>query len=133
MQDDIRALEEARYAAMLAGDLEALAALLSPRLVYAHSDATQDTRESYLESLRSGALRYHAIRHETHHLLPAGDGAVVALGSMRADITRHGAEKSIASLSCAVWAREGGAWRLLAYQPTALPKPAAPLKKEARA
>ena len=59
---------------------------------------------------------------ETKTVLPVGADAAVALGTMGADIIRHGAERTIGSLTCAVWAREDGAWRLLAYQPTAFPK-----------
>jgi ketosteroid isomerase-like protein len=122
MQDEIRELEARRYAAMRAGDVEALRALLSDRLVYSHSDATQDTRESYLATLSGGSLRYHDIRFETTAVLEAGPDAAVALGTMGADIHRNGAEKTIGAMTCAVWAREAGGWRLLAYQPTALPK-----------
>ena len=122
MQDEIKALEARRYAAMQAGDVEALRALLSERLVYSHSDATQDTRESYLATLTSGSLRYHAVRYETKAVLPAGPDAAVALGTMGADIHRDGAEKTIGAMTCAVWTREDGGWRLLAYQPTALPR-----------
>src|SRR5690606_5566503 len=111
-----------RYAAMKAGDVAALRALLSDRLVYSHSDATQDSRDSYLETLTSGSLRYHDIRFETKAVLEAGADAAIALGTMGADIHRDGAEKSIAAMTCAVWAREDGGWKLLAYQPTALPK-----------
>jgi ketosteroid isomerase-like protein len=122
MQDEITALEARRYAAMKAGDVAALRDLLSARLVYSHSDATQDSLESYLETLTTGTLRYHDIRFETKTVLEAGPDAAVALGTMSANITRNGAAKSIAAMTCAVWAREAGTWRLLAYQPTALPR-----------
>ena len=122
MQDDIHALEARRYAAMEAGDLEALGALLSDRLVYSHSDGSQDTKASYLETLAGGTLRYRKTWHTVKTVLPAGADAAVALGTMGADITRHGTDRTIGSLTCAVWAREGDAWRLLAYQPTSLPK-----------
>jgi ketosteroid isomerase-like protein len=122
MQDEIRALEARRYAAMRAGDVEALGALLSERLVYSHSDATQDSRDSYLETLSSGSLRYHDIRFETKAVLAAGADAAIALGNMGADIRRNGAEKTIGAMTCAVWSREADGWRLLAYQPTALPR-----------
>jgi len=122
MQDEIRALEARRYAAMKAGDTAALGALLSAQLVYSHSDATQDSAESYLATLTDGSLRYRDIRFETKSVLAAGPDAAVALGTMSADITRNGADKSIAAMTCAVWAREAGTWRLLAYQPTAMPR-----------
>jgi hypothetical protein len=122
IEDEIRALEARRYAAMEAGDLETLGALFSDRLVYSHSDCSQDSKPSYLAALTDGTLRYRKVWFETTAILPAGADAAVALGSMGADITRFGADRTIGSITCAVWAREDGAWKLLAYQPTALPK-----------
>ncbi len=122
MEQEIRALEARRYAAMKAGDVASLGALLSERLIYTHSDASHDSKQSYLATLTGGSLRYHEVRFETKTVLPAGPDAAVALGTMSAGLTRNGAERSIASATCAVWAREDGAWKLLAYQPTALPK-----------
>lgn len=122
MQDEIKALEARRYAAMKDGDTAALRELLSARLVYSHSDATQDSLESYLATLTDGSLRYHDIQFETKAVLVAGSDAAIALGTMSADITRNGADKRIAAMTCAVWAREAGTWRLLAYQPTATPR-----------
>jgi ketosteroid isomerase-like protein len=117
----IRDLEARRYAAMRAGDTAALGELLSEGLVYTHSNATSDSKASYLASLESGDLRYLEISHETNKVLPAGTAAV-ALGRMSARINSHGAERQIASTTLAVWAQEGGKWVLIAYQPTALPK-----------
>ncbi|WP_426956703.1 nuclear transport factor 2 family protein [Muricoccus radiodurans] len=122
MNDQIKDLEARRYAAMKAGDIAALSALMSDRLVYSHSDGSQDDKISYLATIAHGTLRYHRVWWETKEVLEAGPDAAVALGTMGADITRNGADKTIGSLTCAVWVREGGAWRLLAYQPTALPK-----------
>ena len=122
MQDEIRAQEARRYAAMRDGDLEALDRLLSERLVYAHSNATTDTKASYLDTLRDGSLRYLRVEFETHQVLEAGADAAVALGTMSARVFRYGGEREIGGMTCAVWNREGGEWRLLAYQPTAIPK-----------
>lgn len=122
----IRALEARRYAAMQAGDLGALGALLSPRLTYGHSDASRDDRASYLASLADGTLRYHRTWFETRAVLEAGPACAVALGTMGADVTRFGADRTIGATTCAVWTEEDGTWTLLAYQPTALPKPPTP-------
>ena len=122
MQDEIRALEARRYAAMLAGDTAALGALLSDRLVYAHSNATTDSKDSYLATLTDGSLRYLQIDFQTEAVLEAGPGAAAALGRMSARVHRYGGEREIAAMTLALWAKEGDAWRLLAYQPTSLPK-----------
>ena len=122
MQDEIRALEARRYAAMQAGDLKTLEELFSDRMVYSHSDTSQDGKESYLTTLRDGSLTYKKVWFETTTVLEAGPDAAVALGTMGADVHRNGADRTIGSITCAVWAKENGAWKLLAYQPTAYPK-----------
>lgn len=116
----IRGLEARRYDAMAAGDLAALRALLSERLTYAHSDASRDTKDSYLATLEGGSLRYLRTWHETERVIDLGDSAA-AIGRMGADIVRNGNARTIGSITLALWAREGDAWRLVAYQPTALP------------
>jgi hypothetical protein len=60
-EEEILALEEKRFAAMVSGDLGALDALLHQDLVYTHSSAVVDTKASYLEAIRTGKtlrLRY---------------------------------------------------------------------------
>ncbi|WP_458096107.1 nuclear transport factor 2 family protein [Roseomonas sp. WA12] len=121
-ENEIRDLEARRYTAMRQGDRAALGELLSDRLVYSHSDATSDTKQSYLRTLEDGSLRYLGIHFETETVLPAGADAAAALGQMSAHIIRYGAKREIAARTLALWVREGGNWRLLAYQPTALPK-----------
>jgi ketosteroid isomerase-like protein len=49
----ISALEARRYQAMTDGDLGALEELFSPDLVYTHSDASSDSKKSYLAKLAS--------------------------------------------------------------------------------
>jgi hypothetical protein len=44
--DQIHALEDERYAAMIASDVEALGRLLSDRLVYSHSTGDHDSKAS---------------------------------------------------------------------------------------
>lgn len=117
----IRDLESRRYAAMQEGDLLTLRELLSDRLSYAHSDATRDSKPSYLRTLEDGSLRYVKTWHETEQVLVFGDAAA-ALGRMGADIIRNGTARTIGSITLALWGREGDTWRLVAYQPTALPK-----------
>ena len=46
------------------------------------------------------------------------DGAAVVLGLMIARVHRSGELHELRNTACAVWAREDGHWRLVAYQPT---------------
>ena len=112
--------EEKRRTALVANDAEALAPLMAPELVYVHSTGGRDNRQSYLESLRSGTLRYLEVTFSDLqvHELP-GQTAIVT-GRMKAAIIRHGQALEVNSHFMTVWARDerGQPWRLYAHQGT---------------
>ena len=117
---EINDLEDRRYAAMVDADLDALDELLSDDVMYAHSDATVDSKASYLELLRNGTLVYHSLEHRTEAVV-SRPGVVVVGGTMSGSIHMHGAAKTLNSRVAAVWVAEGDRWRLLAFQPTRVP------------
>ena len=118
----IRRLEDARYEAVVAGDVDAFTALAHPDLAYTHSNAVTDTLASYRAKLVSGYYVYHRIDHPVDRIIVSGDTAVV-IGEMHADITAGGVRKTLANRAMAVWTYPDDRWLLLAYQPTVLPKP----------
>ena len=116
----IRALEARRYEAVTAGDLAALDELFAADLVYTHSDASPDSKQSYLEKLAAGYFKYGPISHPEHSILVHGDCALV-FGDMRGEVQIAGWLRVLNSRSLAVWVRENGRWALLAFQPTKIP------------
>jgi uncharacterized protein (TIGR02246 family) len=119
---EILGLEAERYRAVVDGEYETVLGLCHPDLVYTHSDGSRDSVESYLDKCRAGHYVYHRIDHPVEQVVVAGDTAVV-VGQMNATITARGKRKELVNNSIAVWVRQDGTWRLLAYQPT--PRPAA--------
>jgi ketosteroid isomerase-like protein len=113
-------LEDRRYAAMVEADLETLDELLSDDVMYAHSDATVDTKASYFEMLRNGTLVYDSLEHATETVL-FRPGVAIVSGTMSGSIHMHGAAKTLNSRVAAVWISEDGRWRLAAFQPTRIP------------
>ena len=113
-------LEDRRYEAMVDGDLAALDDLLSDDVMYAHSNASVDTKASYLERLRTGELVYHSLDHTTDNVV-SRPGVVIVGGTMSGSIHMHGVAKSLNSRVVAVWVAENGRWRLAAFQPTPVP------------
>jgi ketosteroid isomerase-like protein len=123
--DDVTAkqiseLEARRYQAMTDGDTGTLERLFSPRLVYTHSDASSDGKQSYLDRLASGHFDYGVIEHPETSIVVHGDSALV-FGDMRGEVRVAGQQRVLNSRSLAVWVREEGNWVLLAYQPTKYP------------
>jgi ketosteroid isomerase-like protein len=121
--EDVRAVlaaEDRRYKAMQDADLTILDALCADELSYAHSSGARDTKDQYLEKVRSGYYVYRRIDHPVERVEVVGDTAIV-VGRMTADLEVQGTPKRIDNLALAVWTRAAGAWRLLAYAPTSLP------------
>lgn len=114
---EIRALEQRRYAAVVAGDFDAFAAVCHPELIYTHSSGGTDTLASYLDKCRSGHYVYHAVDHPETKIVITG-GVALVLGEMNADLTAGGVRKQLRNSSLAVWVRAAEGWQLIAYQPT---------------
>jgi hypothetical protein len=121
--EDVRAVlaaEDRRYRAMQDADLATLQEVCADELSYAHSSGVRDTKGEYLGKVRSRYYVYLRIDHPVERVEVVGDTAIV-VGRMTADLLVRGAPKTIDNLALAVWSRASGAWRLLAYAPTALP------------
>jgi hypothetical protein len=61
--DEIKALEERRYRAMIAGDAAVLDELCSDDLIYTHSKGDHDDKRSYLHKVGSCYFTYLEITH----------------------------------------------------------------------
>jgi len=118
--EEVRALEDRRVAATTANDLAALGALLSDDLIYTHSSAKLDDKESFLESLRSGAVRYVEIQRSDIRMKAHGD-AVFVNGAARVEVLIAGAPKSLRLRYSNVWVKTPAGWRFALWHATTVP------------
>jgi ketosteroid isomerase-like protein len=118
---EVRAADDARYAAMIAQDFVALDRLLADDLLYTHSTAVTDTKVQYLAALRGGKYRYKSARCEGVTVRIHGTTAIVnGRGFLEVDV--DGAPKSLANAFVNVWVRTPEGWRMTAWQSTPVPK-----------
>jgi ketosteroid isomerase-like protein len=117
---EILALEDRRYAAMTGGDMKALADLVHDELVYTHSSGLVDGKASWLESMRSGKVRYKKVVRADEKVRLFGDTALV---TGRADIEADvgGQAKTLKLRYLNAWVKSGGGWKFAAWQSGALP------------
>ncbi|CAN7771139.1 nuclear transport factor 2 family protein [Cupriavidus necator] len=121
----LRQADQARYRAMLSGDLAALDALLADELSYTHSSALRESKAEYLGSIRSGRVRYlHASLAEVGQAV-YGDMAVMQ-GKALLRAVVDGAERTLDNRFLSVWRRHRGAWQMLAWASTPMPAASAP-------
>jgi hypothetical protein len=109
--------EDARYDAQIENDLEALEQLFAKDLVYIHSSAIQDTKASFIESLRSGKVSYHSMERSDTMVRTFGNVAVIT-GKAVFEVTARGKEKTLNLLFHAVWAKREPGVQFVSWQAT---------------
>lgn len=118
--DEALAAEAARYRAQEANDFAALERMLGDDLVYIHSSTSRDSKASYLESLRSGAVRYHKMTMGDVNVRCYGALAVIA-GRSTFQVTARGEDMTLDLLFHALWAQRPGGPQFVSWQATRLP------------
>lgn len=114
-------LDRRRMNAMAQKDIATLNALLSDRLVYTHSSAQLDTKQSLIGAMESGATVYTAL--EPSDVQAADFGNVVVLtGKARIHVTLHGRPNAFSVRFTDVYAEMNGQWQMVAWQSTRIPE-----------
>lgn len=116
----VLAAERARAEAMTAGDVDALDALLDDECSYVHSTGAIDTKDEYLDRLRTGALVYRTVRISEQEVLELGDGCAVS-HRMDAEMVLGGVVRPYQGHVISLYRRTSGVLRLIYLQATTIP------------
>ena len=109
--------EDARYDAQMESNLEALDGLIGKELVYVHSSSVQDTKASFIESLRSGKVVYHSMERSDTKVRTFGNVAIVT-GKAVFEVTARGRDKTLNLLFHSVWVKRGTGVQFVSWQAT---------------
>ncbi len=113
--------EEARFTAMLKADLAVLEDVLADDLTYVHSSGNLDGKRDFIESVRSGRVKYHSFDRDGVAVRMYGDTAVVT-GRGHVLVESAAAQLDLRLFFTDVYVRRGGKWRMVAWQSTRLPE-----------
>ena len=116
----VRAAEDARFKAQTTNDFAALERLLGDDLVYTHSSAAVDGKATYIESMRSGAVKYESIEPRDVQVKVYGTTAVIT-GAGRFKVTSRGQALDNQLRYTDVWVLRDGRWQMVAWQSTRMP------------
>ena len=114
-------LDKKRMTAMAQKDLAALNELLSDDLVYTHSSARLDTKQSLIGAMESGSTVYTSVVPSDVKAQDLGD-TVVLTGSCRITVNAGGRPNSFGVRFTDVYANNGGRWQMVTWQSTRLPE-----------
>ena len=113
-------LDRKRMQAMASKDVATLKALLADDLVYAHSTARLDTKQSLIDNMVEGRTVYNSVEPSDVKAQDLGD-AVVLTGIAQIKVVSNGAPNAFGVRFTDVYARRNGAWQMVTWQSTKLP------------
>ena len=111
------AAEQARYAAQMNNDFAAMERMFGDDLVYIHSSTVVDTKASFIESMRSGAVKYRTMTRGDVKVRTFGSVAIIT-GSGVFEVTARGQDLRLDLLFTVVWARRAGGLQFVSWQAT---------------
>ena len=121
LADEIGAVEQALYRAMVARDFAAMDAILADDVVYIHSTAVAEDKTDYLAGVRDGLYQYGSIESSDVTVRQCGDVAVQTGTVVMLVGARNGVKAPIRLLFTLVWKREPHSWHLWQRHATRMP------------
>ena len=118
--DEALAAEDSRYAAQMGDDYGALQKLLGNDLVYIHSSAVVDTKASYIDSMKSGTVKYRVMRRSDVTVRTYGCVAIISgLGNF--DVTVKGQDMAVEIRFHSIWAKRDNGLEFISWEATRTP------------
>ncbi len=122
---EVKKAEEARIAATIKGDVAALSALFADGMTYVHSSAKLETRQEFLDLIKSGFYQYKSIATHDVTVRVYGQTAILA-GLADIEVVSDGKPVSPKLRFTEVWVKGAHGWQLVVWHSTRLPAPPTP-------
>ena len=114
-------LDRKRMTAMAEKDIATLNAVLADDLIYTHSSARLDTKQSLIGNMESGSTVYTSVVPSNVKAQDLGD-TVVLTGECKISVNANGRPNSFGVRFTDVYANKGGKWQMVTWQSTKLPE-----------
>ena len=111
--------DKERMDAMGRKDGAALKNMICKGLIYTHSSARMDTKDTLLGAMESGATVYNSVVPSEVVAQDLGE-VVVLTGKAAISVTSGGKPNSFNVRFTDVWQNQGGTWRMVTWQSTRL-------------
>ena len=120
LEREIIKLEQERVAALTQGKTAKLEQLLADDLTYTHSSGRVDSKAQFLDSLKSGSVKYESMTHSNVKVAVYGNTAVMR-GESEMKLLSGGRPVAFRIRFLSVYVKKEGRWQLTAWQSTRLP------------
>ena len=117
----VLAAEDARFAAMVTANPDAMRRFFAEELAYVHSTGRVVNREQLIDEIQAGKLRYLAMAPAERHVTFMGRDDAFVRGQVQIAASADSKTVEFQARYLAIYARQGGDWRLRAWQSLRLP------------
>ena len=104
----------------MSNDFAAMERLFGDDLFYNHSSNVVDNKASYIESMRSGDVRYRVMRQSDTKVRIYGCLAIIT-GAGDYDVTVKGKDISVQLRFHSIWAKRGSGVQFVSWEATRFP------------
>jgi hypothetical protein len=118
--DEALKAEDARYAAQMGNDFAAMDKLFSQDLVYIHTSSVLDNKASYIESMRSGTVKYKVMRRSEVTVRAFGCVAIIN-GIGNYDVRVKENDINVVLRFTSIWHKKDNALEFISWQSTRIP------------
>jgi uncharacterized protein (TIGR02246 family) len=119
-EQEIRRIETRRFEALTRGDMAWLEEIMADDAVYTHATGVLETKTEYLAKMKSGEVKYESFAPEEFQVR-VYDTAAVLTGIARVRAHVAGEARNLRLRFTDVYVKQGGRWRMVAWQSTRLP------------
>jgi hypothetical protein len=113
--------QDQRWALTAGGDLDELEAMLTDDMTYTHSSAAVDTKASFLDSLRSGRVRYLSIEPEGERSVRVYGDAAVVQGVAHVLVKVPDRDIDVRLRFTELFVKQDGVWKMALWHSTTVP------------
>jgi len=118
--DEALKAEDLRYAAQINNDFATMEKLFSSDLVYIHTSSVLDNKTSFIESMRSGTVKYKGMRRSEVTVRTFGCVAIIN-GIGNYDVRVKENDMNIALRFTSIWQKKDNALEFISWQSTRIP------------
>lgn len=116
-QQEVLAAHEKRRLATLNGDANTVASMMTDDLTFTHANAVVETKEQFIDALKTGRLQYKTLTDEDRQVRVNGTTGVVS-GTVHIVVDASGTEYDLRVLFTELWVKEGDTWQMMLWHAT---------------
>ena len=120
--DEAMRAETARYTAQTSNDFGAMDKLFGNDLTYNHSSAATDNKATYIDSMRSGRVKYRKMTPNGDVKARTYGCLAIITGTAVYEVTAGGEDRTVPLRYTAIWAKRPSGLEFVSWQSTGIPK-----------